>query len=376
MRDRLSSAGWRKPLAGIMAVGLVGLGLQGCTALKKLSVDMAVARDASALVKRPGLQMTFSLDETPRQLERLSHGQLPPKEAQALSDTSIVVDIHSGYGAALDHAIGSREDFSLQVRSDGNTPFEEETIHGALYTRVILADLHKDFGVRRGALRRFHRQADRAAKHVPGLKTLISGGWVVVPKAQIKVIDKHLGQVPGMKSELRPGLDKRLRNTALKALMTSASISADGSAGAYKKYTLSVAIRPLLRTLFYSPAMRAITKGDHIGSLPHLIIRSVPAGTSATAELYAAHGSLQKVAVNLTQFGHPVMPLWLDIKLAAGPRLVAPRHARRLDVEALVRPVIVHSGSGSSAAGGLAGAGGAGPVVSRLLPEIKAALGA
>jgi hypothetical protein len=369
MRGRFSFGGWRKPLAGVMTIGMVALGLQGCTTLKNLSVDLAVAHDATALMKHPGLQLTFSLDESQRQIERLAHGRLPRNEAKALSRTSIVVDFHSGYGAALDHAVGSREGFSLKVRSDGNTPFEEETIHGSLYTKVDLADFHKDFGLRRHALRRFERQADRVAKQVPGLKTLVSGGWVAVPKSELKTIDKTLGQVPGMKSQLRPGLATRLRNTALKAFKTSASISDAGTVGSEHEYTLSIAIRPLLRTLFYSPAMRALTKGDHLGLMPRFFIRSVPAGTNADVDLYAAHGSLDKVAVNLTQFGHQVAPLWLDIKLAPGPRLVAPRHARTIHLEALIK--LLGTASGATSSGG-----GSGPIFTRLLPGIRAAIGA
>jgi hypothetical protein len=353
---------WRKPLAGIAAAGLVVAGLQGCAALKHLSVDMAVAHDATTDASWPGLRLTFSLGTTPQQLIAASHGSMSRREARTLASSQLVVDVHSGNGAALDHAVASRESTSVSLDIDGNTAVEEESIHGSLYARLNLRHFHEDFGVRRHDLRQFVREADRVGKHVPGLRALVADRWVKVPASQLNSTQKKLGG-----AGLSAGLEGRMRRALMKAFGSSASISDEGDTPQGHEYGVAVAIRPMLRSFLYGPAMQAATKGTHLQSYFHAMVGSIPAGTAAHVDLFADGGALREITFNVDQWTKGGVAIPVKIGLAPVGPLAAPRHATTLNLLKLVGTVFEVGSTSSSA--GVSGVSGSSGEVARLRPS-------
>jgi hypothetical protein len=352
---------WRRPMAGLAAAGLIVGGLQGCAALKDLSVDEAVASNATTDASWPGMQLTFSLGASTQQIIDATYGSMSRREARILASSTLVVDVHSGDGASLDHAVASRESTSIALDIDGNTAVEEKSIHGTLYLRLNLRDFHEDFGVPRRDLRRFIRTSDRINKQIPGIRALAHDDWVKVPASQLKATQKDLGG-----RGLSAGLEGRMRRALMKAFGQSASISDAGSTAQGHEYVVGIAIRPFLRSFLYGPAMVAATKGTDLQSAFHHIVGSVPNGTKADVDLFASGGALREISFNLDQWrtDGPAVPL--DIALAPTAQLTAPKHATPLNLQKLLEGVV---GTSSSSGGGVtitSGAGGSRASLSRL----------
>ena len=177
------------------------------TSASPQQAQQAVNNAFRALGSQSGVVLHISLGVTGTQLQQLAgkdgSSRLTAKAATDLAATSIVVDLNTGNGQALNKQAGTdpTEQFGLAVNvgtvkpASDDSPVELRYVDQTFYVRADLPTLLKDLDQNPSAASGFQKAvtSQAANNYVPGLATLGQGGWVSVPASALTGLLQGLG---------------------------------------------------------------------------------------------------------------------------------------------------------------------------------------
>jgi hypothetical protein len=321
-----------------------------------------------------GLSVQVSLGLTSAQVQQLSKKNggtgMSTKQATAVSQGSIFLDIKTGHGEKLSSAQAKTDadnsyDFGLQIGSD--MPLELRYVHQNLYLRAQLSTLLSDVGssTKASSIQSSLQQADQ---FVPGLNALGQGNWVEVSHASLQslsgLLKQYSSSLGASGAAVNPSQYEavygKLAQDVSAALKANSTVQNEGTSNGRTKYEATLKVQPFLTQV--GPALQT-----DLGSLPGVgsefsgalnkAKTQIPADQTAVADLFVQNSKLQEIDVDVNQFtsASDKAPFPVPVKAVFGspPSISVPSGATQLDLSKLPTLLSGLMGSlGGSNAGG------------------------
>jgi hypothetical protein len=330
-------------VSAIVAV-LVVVAIVASVAVKISKAD-SLKGDFEGLLHQSRIQVTLSVDNTPQQIVAATKGSASLAEARDLTSSRLVFNLSSGASqhlGDLNASDGATGQFSMAFQYATTTPVAIEYTGGSLYARLSLTALAKVPGITSKDVSGIHAAVEQAGTHVPGLSALADGQWVTIPHSELVAIEK-LAKSPG-KAVTTPAFSPaelvKLRNAAETAFASSVDFKDNGSSGGRHEYTLTAHIGTFVRDLAAQPAIKSAIAGAGGAGSRDLskAADGVPAGTQGQVQIFAAHGKVVQIRVDLAQFGHSLaQPVYLSLGFAGGSKVAAPSGATTVDLKPFLK---------------------------------------
>lgn len=338
-------------LAAVLAAG-TGLTLSACGGSSKQPPAAAVDTAVSQLGNSSSLSIRVSLDVTPTQAQQIS-GQsgsaLTSDEAQALSAGSIFLTAQTGHGEAIDsnQAVTDPKDaydFGLQIGS--SKPVEIKYVNQNLYAVADVPQLLQDVGQNPAQGASFQKDLASLNNVVPGIADLGTDKWVEVTHSSLSAVGALLKQAAASSGTAQPnaaqiqGQVAQLRTAALNSLKANSTYSSLGQKGGRSEYSTTVNLHGFLAS-FDQAVQKDLAGlaviGPKISSAIGQMESRVPAGKTATADIFTSGGRLSEVDVNMNQFTAHKANFAVPLKVAftSPPAISAPTTATQLDLSQL-----------------------------------------
>lgn len=353
-------------IASVVMVGALGasMSLTACSSSSKSSaknngsqvqtsggspsaqVDSAVSKLGSGT----NLEISVSLPMSVSDLEQMSSGKgstpLTAAQANAIANGSFFIIVGSGHGESLSASRTDATDaIDAGVTISGNTPFEVRYVDQNLYLQVKISQLLTDVGQDPSKASKFTSEASQLNTYVPGLSSLVQGNWVEITHSSLQSLEGPLknleGQLgassssssvpstPSMADELK------LEHVILSAIKANSTVSSLGSSNGRSEYSVTVQVANFLQAV--APQLESTfsdvpKEGAAISADIQKAEAALPAGQTATADVYVSNGALSEIDIDLNQFKHKYsFPIPLRISLSTPGAPTAPSGATQLD---------------------------------------------
>lgn len=341
-------------MAAVLAVG-AGATLTACSSSAKANPTDAVDSSVSALGKSSSISMRVSLGVTPEQAQQLSKkgggSPMTPAEAKALSSGSIFFTEQTGQGEPVDSAqamTDTKDAYDLGLQFGSSVPFELKYVGQNLYVRADVNQILTDVGQDPSKAASFQKDLGQINSVVPGISDLGAGKWVEVSHASLTTLGNLLKSAEASQGSGQPSPSqlqatfKQLRASALSSLKANSTTTSMGDQGGRPEYAVTVNVHNFLAS-FGPELQKDVSALPFVGSKVNTdftkIQDKVPAGQTATADLFTSGGKLSEVDVDLNQFakGSDKLSFAVPVKMefTAPPAISTPSGATTLDLSQL-----------------------------------------
>jgi hypothetical protein len=263
--------------------------------------------------------------------------------ASAISGTSVVITVHTGQGESLRQAASKspadkngQAEISLLVK--GDTPLDLRVVNQTLYLKADAQHLLSLFGQDSPKASKALNGASEYEAFLPGISTLLHGGWVSVGLDQLSSIagqQAKSGSVPRSKS---------LSGSFLKDLGTvldrNISFVNNGVHGGRTEYTITAPVRQLAQQLVTVLSKDAGTSASPLSSVVRNLdssLAKIPASSKASVQLWVQNNKVQELDVDLNQFDHKYpFAVPLKVVIGEGAQVQVPAGVTALNLSPLV----------------------------------------
>lgn len=339
-------------LTSVLVVG-AGMALTACGSAAKASPSSAVDSAISALGSSSSLSLQVSLGITPAQAQTLaskSGSAMTKAEATALSTGSIFFTTQTGHGEGIDSQqalTDSSNAYDLGLQFGSQKPLELKYVDQNLYLRADATQLLTDLGQSSSKAAGLQKTLAQINSVVPGISDLGGPKWVEVSHSSLVTLGNLLKSAAASKSAGQPSAAQiqstlsQLRTDALNALKANSTDTSLGSTGGRDEYAVTVNVHNFLAS--FGPALQKDLSalpfvGSKASSNFTKIQDKVPAGQTATADLFTSSGKLSEVDVDLNQFAGKQkvnFPVPLKVTFTPAVAISAPAGATNLDLSNL-----------------------------------------
>ncbi len=358
---RLGTGGVAAAVAATLALAACGSAANGAA---NVPPQQAVNNSFRAIGSQSGVDLRISLGVTPAHLQQLGNAsggtdELTPKVANAIASSSIVIDVNTGNGKALNDNQAAKDpatQFGLALQVGAANPVEVRYVGQTVYIRAdannLLADLGQDASKAAG----FQQALQGADTYVPGLAALGKGQWVSVPSSTLDTLLKGLqSKLPSSSSAApTPGMAQQLLRQLHQAFTSNATYAEVGTQGNRTHYQISLAVRPFVQQVIAAlPAsLGSVPGASSLGNNLKGTISNIPANQKAVVDLWVSHSKAQEIDIDLNQFIHKYsFAIPLRIQIGPGTTVNAPAGATPLNlskVPGLLGGLGALSGAGNS----------------------------
>lgn len=339
-------------LTSVMVMG-AGVALSACGSASKQGAASSVDSAISALGSSSSLSVRLSLAITPAQAQELAArtgSPLTRSEATALSSGSVFFSTQTGHGEALDGKqalTDTNNAYDLGLQFGTHKPLEIEYVNQNLYLRAYASQLLSDIGQSPTKAAPLEKTLTGLNSVVPGISALGGPHWVEVDHASLVSLEDLLaaasasrGATPPDAAQIQSTLTK-LRTDALNSLKANSTSTSMGSTNGRNEYAVTLNVHNFLAS--FGPALQKDLSavpvvGSKLSGDFAKLASSVPAGQTATADVYTSGGKLSEVEVNLNQFASKQKANFavpLRVVFGAAPSISAPTGATNLDLSNL-----------------------------------------
>ncbi|KUL21518.1 hypothetical protein [Actinoplanes awajinensis] len=263
----------------------------------------------------------------------------------------------AGDGTADDKAL-------INATVDGVTGLEIRVVNGVTYVKAPITELAAKFGAPQAEIDSMRKDV---GSEIPGVVTLIDGGWVSVAADDLKKITEGtVGVAPSIAPSTDPAQSEKLAaelKTSAEALIEGAEVVRDDKDKTHltvttttvKAYEQGKRLIESLKTIAGAPAGETLDKalGDELDK--------PPADKPIVMDLWVDNGVFKAFEINLLQFvdGNTGRAS-LRVELAGGAAIAAPTDAKKLDVSKIFESFAGDAAVGSDLGGSddLGGLGG------------------
>lgn len=339
-------------LTSVMVIG-AGVALSACGSASKQGAASSVDSAISSLGSSSSLNVQLSLGITPTQAQALaakSRSTLTQAEATALSTGSVFFTTQSGHGEALDSKqalTDANNAYDLGLQFGTQKPLEIKYVNQNLYLRADASQLLTDMGQSPTKAASLEKTLTRLNSVVPGISQLGGPNWVEVNHASLVSLEDLLKSAAASNGAAQPSAAQiqstlaQLRTDALNSLKANSTYTSMGSTNGRNEYAVTVNVHNFLAS--FGPALQKDVSalpvvGSKLSSDLSKLDSKVPAGRTATADLYTSGGRLSEVDVDLNQFAGKQkvnFPVPLRVAFSSPPAISAPAGATTLDLSNL-----------------------------------------
>jgi hypothetical protein len=342
-----------------MATGRISLGFGLCTVLLAAACGNATTPaspqgsfDAALTRLQSGnaFAMVIKSDISARAVAaigRAQHQPAPPQVVPLLTNSQISIAEAAPGGQTLAQLAksGTLPNLSVSVALGGTDYLDIRGNAGTVYLRVDVPGLEHLAGSKAtGAL----PSLPPAAAKLPFVAALLSGKWVSLSVAQLKLIESQMGGSAGVPS-VSPQQAQALRSKLLRVLQDDVKVS--GGTGC--QYTLTTNTRTFVQGYLGVLESAVPSLGSKLGSST----ANIPS-RQVTMSATVSGGVLQKIVIDLAQFvpakdkaqlGGAQLPIELDFADTA-PAITFPSGAVPVNLSQIFGMLMQQQGQSSSAA--------------------------
>jgi hypothetical protein len=324
-------------LGGLAAVAAAAGVLGACgsatpTSASPEQAQQAVTNAFRSLGSQSGVVLHISLGVTGAELQQLAgkdgSSRLTAKAASDLAATSIVVDLNTGNGQALNKQTSTDPDeqFGLAVNvataktTSAASPVQLRYVNQTFYVRADLPTLLKDLDQSPSAASGFQKAvaSPEANNYVHGLATLGQGGWVSVPASTLTELLQALG---GGGSSSTSMSAQQLWLQLENAFNANAVYAPAGASGGRTHYTAMLKLKPFIEDMegLLPASLGSIPGASSVGKQINSAVGQI-GNQKVVADVWVSGDKVQEIDVNLRQFDHQsgfAVPVRIQISSAA-----------------------------------------------------------
>ncbi|BCJ45057.1 hypothetical protein GCM10010168_83690 [Actinoplanes ianthinogenes] len=345
-------------LAGVTALTLtVGCAKQ----LQQLEPKLAIQKAAEKLAATGKAGFTLKAGGSVDDLIALAKKESGTGEgAFTDEDADLLRKIYrSSFTVAWDKAGDGVADDKALINAviDGVTGLEIRVVDQVAYVKAPVSDLAAKFGASAADIAEIRKEMGAA---VPGVETLLDGGWVSVDAAGLKKLSEgSVGVAPSTDPAQNEKLAAEVQASAHN-LIEGAEVVRDGkddthlvvTTSTVKAYTEGKRLVEAMATIAGGPTSELLDKS--LGSE----LDKPPADKPIVMDLWVDDDGFKAFEINLLQFAEgSTGRATLRVDIASGADIAAPGDATKLDV-AKIFEQIAGAGAGVGGPGGPIGPGG------------------
>ncbi|MHB1536099.1 MAG: hypothetical protein ACYC1D_16110 [Acidimicrobiales bacterium] len=305
------------------------------------SSQQAVNTSVSNLDHQSGFTATLSLGLTPSQLLQIQKisgggGHLTPQVADAISKSSISMDVHTTNGQDLAAAVQSgkigSEALDLAIHIGSDTPVELRVIGTTLYARINPKQALKDYGQNPALAGQLTSVLGKANTVVPGISALGQDKWVSADFSAFAGAAQQQGAAgAGSASKLVAAIRSAFNKYAIYAQ--------HGQQGGATAYTVTIAAQGFVNQLvsaFTSQLPSGLFAGQ-LGTLKNAA-QGIPASLQIVLQVLVKGTTVSEVSIDLNQFFHHKYPFAIPVRVdfTGGSTVSAPSGATALNLSGLL----------------------------------------
>jgi hypothetical protein len=272
------------------------------------------------------------------------------KDAFTDEDADILRKVYnSSFTIAWDKAGNGVDDDMALINAtiDGVTGAEIRVIDKVAYVKVPVAELAAKFGVSTADIRSFQRETDSA---IPGISTLLNGGWVSVAAADVEKLGKGS---TGVAPSADPAQNERLAaelKTSAERLLDGAQVVRDDKDKTHLVVTTTT-VKAYEEAKRLVGAMEKVAGEAASGTLSETFgarLEKPPADKPIVVDLWVDNGNFKAFELNVLQFveGNTGRAT-LRVDISTGADITAPDGATKLDLSKFSKS-IGSAGSGTA----------------------------
>ena len=333
---------------GVAAAIAATLTLAACgSSAAKAPPQEAVNNSFQAIGSQSGLDLRISLGVSAAHLQQLGRttsgtDEITPEVANAIASTSLVIDLNTGNGKALNDKQATKDpaaQFGLALQVGTASPVQVRYVGQTVYLRADAKSLLTDLGQDPSKAAGFQQALRSADSYVPGLAALGQGKWVSVPSSTLDTLLKGLqSKLPSSSASSAaptPAMAQQLLHQLHQAFTSNATYTEVGTQGNRTHYQISLAVRPFVQQVIAAlPAsLGSVPGASSLGNNIKGSITNIPANQKAVVDVWVSNNKAQEIDIDLNQFVHKYsFAVPLRILIGPGTTVSAPSGATPLNL--------------------------------------------